>query len=81
MITPLVILFIIVIIPFQISLFSPYMKKKFLLQLKNMKNNHSSTSDSLEYVKSCILKKTRQVLFLKFAPYMRILKSLDLTRD
>ena len=46
----------ILIIPVQISLFSPHMQKVDF-QLKNVKNNHFSTSDLLEYTKSCTKKR------------------------
>ena len=70
---------VIIIISFQISLLSPYMQK-LLFQLKNLKINHSTTSDSLEYTKSC----TEKIMlhpFLKTAHYTRILKYLDVNRD
>ena len=70
---------VILIIPFQISLFSPHLQK-LLFQLINVKSNHSSTSDTLEYRKSCTKKKMLHP-FLKTASYMKILKSLDLNRD
>ena len=50
--------------------------KNLLFQLKNVKNNHSITSDSLEYTKSCT-KKRHARPFVKTAPYMR----MDLNRD
>ena len=46
----------ILIIPVQISLFSPHMQKVDF-QLKNVKNNHFSTSDLLEYTKFCTKKR------------------------
>ena len=45
------------------------MQKSFFL--KNVKNNHSSTIDSLEYTKHCT-KKDMLHPFLEPAPYMRM---------
>ena len=61
------------------SLFSPQLIK-LIFQLNNMKNNHSFTSDLLEYTKSCT-KKDMLRPFVKTVPHMRILKSLDLNKD
>ena len=46
----------------QISMFSSHMQM-LLFQPKNVKNSHSSTSDSMEYTKPCIKKKTCSILF------------------
>ena len=70
----------ILIIPFQINLFSPHMQK-VAFQLRNVKSKHSSTSNLLEYTKSCAKKKDMLRPFLKSAPapapYMRV----ELNRD
>ena len=42
----------ILIIPLQISLFSPHMQK-VTFQLKNVENNHYSARESLDHTKSC----------------------------
>ena len=43
-----------------------------LFQLKNVRNNHSSTSDSLEYTKSCSKKKTCSMLFYENGSKQRL---------